>query len=310
MVPKIIEDPVFVNRKEISGEIVKDLIFEGGVLKVKELLTNKWKVNPDEVIAVPSLNINTAGKVGGAKWYVVGKLGKDVNMKLTQLSTEAADDVVLCIQNLEFDIFPFYNKRRNVSGWIDSQEVEFKLLRKVKSKKVQVPPEDFEDVGFQGFSLRIGILPVTAKAASLVLAIHPLSKDDLKAKLPDAYYKNGCPQVALAIGDNNCKYLNVNLAVQEPRNAEIGMGVLPLLEDLRSQDEIANLFPNSWDIRVATNSFLRSSKGFNSKTAKKVMEAMDDMDTEMSRSFEPEFLWPEHASSEGEEPVEDLGKWQ
>ena len=100
MSPKVISGEIFKNRKEIALETYKDLIADGGVEKIKTVLVDKWRHNPGEVIAVPSLTINTAGKLSGAKWYVIGKLAQDINLKLTQLNSDADDDIFLCIKNL------------------------------------------------------------------------------------------------------------------------------------------------------------------------------------------------------------------
>ena len=48
---------------------------------------------------------------GGAKWYVTGQLPKDIKLKLSQLNSEAEDDVYICIKNMDLSIFPFYNRR-------------------------------------------------------------------------------------------------------------------------------------------------------------------------------------------------------
>ena len=44
-----------------------------------------------------------------------------------------SDYVYICIKN----IFTFYNRCRNVSGWIDSDELDITLFRKAKSKNKQ-----------------------------------------------------------------------------------------------------------------------------------------------------------------------------
>ena len=128
MAPITIEGDVFKHRKELPQEIFKDLIVAGGAEKVKALLTEKWKYSPPDILAVPSLMVNTEGRLSGAKWYVTGRLPKDINLKLVQLITKADDDLYICIQNMDLSVFPFYNKRRNVSGWIDSAELEFTLF--------------------------------------------------------------------------------------------------------------------------------------------------------------------------------------
>ena len=293
MSPKVISGDVFKNRKEVEIEIYKDLVADGGTEKVKTLLVEKWKHDASDILAVPSLTVNSEGRLSGAKWFVMGKLPKDINLKLTQLNSEADDDLFICIKNVELSMFPFYNKRRNVSGWIDSSELEFSVFRKAKSKKQQVQVDQFDELGMKGFSVRIGILPTSVTTASLTVALHPMSKDELKAKSTDYYFKNCCPQVALPIGDNNAKHLVVKLGIQEPNNTKIGMGILPVIEDVRTEGEVANIYPTSLEIRTAMHNFMRTVRAYNNKTAKKVIEAMEDMTTEVNKSYDPDFIWPD-----------------
>ena len=309
MSPVTIEGEVFKHRKELPQEIFNDLIAAGGAEKVKALLIEKWKYAHPDIIAVPSLTVSTEGRLTGAKWYVQGMLPKEINLKLSQLNTEADDDLYICIKNnMDLSVFSFYNKRRNVSGWIDSTEIDFSLFRRAKSKKQPIKPDQFEAQGMKGFSVRLCAMPVNTNTASLTLALHPLGKDELKAKAPDHYYKNCCPQVALPIGENNAKYLLVKLGIEEPARADVGMGILPVIEDVRKEEEIASISPTSLEIRTALHNFLRTVKGLNNKSAKKVMEAMEDMNTEVAKTFEPEFIWPEAAGVESEEPVDELGE--
>ena len=308
MSPIVISGEVFRNRKELPQEIFKDLIAAGGVEKVKKVIQENWKQAPTDIIAVPSLTVNNEGRLSGAKWYVTGQLPKDINLKLSQLNSEAEDDVYICIKNMDLSIFPFYNRRRNVSGWIDSDELDITLFRKAKSKKQQISADQFSTMGMKGFSVRLCIMPTSITTANMTLALHPMSKEELKTKAADSYYKNCCPQVALPIGENNAKYLTVKLGIEEPDNAKVGMGVLPVIEDLRTELEIASISPSSLEIRKALHNFLRSVRSLNNKTAKKVMEAMEDMATEVGRSYDPEYIWPEAVTEESEEPVNELGE--
>ena len=85
--------------------------------------------------------------------------------------------------------------------------------------------------------------------------------------------------------------------------------VFPIIEDLMSEDEVANVCPTSLEIRTSLHNFMRTVKGFNNKSAKKVMEAMEDTAAEVAKNYEPEVIWPEAASVESDEPVDELGKW-
>ena len=308
MSPIVISGEVFKNRKELPQEIFKDLIAAGGVEKVKQVIYDKWKQVPTDIIAVPSLTVNNEGRLSGAKWYVIGQLPKDINLKLSQLNNEAEDDVYICIKNMDLSMFTFYNKRRNVSGWIDSDELDITLFRKAKSKKQLIQADQFGTLGMKGFCIRLCVMPTSTTAANITLALHPMSKEELKAKAPDNYHKNCCPQVALPIGENNAKYLTVKLGIEEPAHVKVGMGILPVIEDVRTEVEVANIGPSSLEIRKALHNFLRSVRSLNNKSAKKVMEAMDDMATEVGRSYEADYIWPESVNEESEEPVDELGE--
>ena len=308
MSPIVISGEVFRNRNELPQDIFKDLIADGGVEKVKQVIQEKWKQVPTDILAVPCLTVNTEGRLSGAKWYVTGQLPKDINLKLSQLNSEAEDDLYICIKNVDLSIFPFYNRRRNVSGWIDSDELDITLFRKAKSKKQQIQADQFSTLGLKGFSVRLCVVPTSTTTAHMTLALHPMRKEELKAKASDNYFKNCCPQVALPIGENNAKYLTIKLGIEEPDYIKVGMGVLPIIEDLRTELEIASVSPSSLEVRKALHNFLRSVRGLNNKTAKKVMEAMEDMATEVGRCYDADYIWPEAVTEESEEPVNELGE--
>ena len=308
MSPREITSDIFKNRKEINRDDLTDLIVDGGTDKVKKALVENWKCEPEGLLAVPSLTVNSAGKLSGAKWYTMGIIPKEINIKVNQLYTEAEEDVYLSFKNVDISVFPFYNKRRNLSGWLDSSALEFTVFRKVQSKKVVVTSDKYEEVGMKGFCLRLGLMPITVATASMTLAMFPMAKEDLKEKAHDVYTKTSCPQVALPIGINNAKYAIIKMGIAEPSSAKVGMGVWPIIEDIRTVEEAAGMFPSSLEIRKALHAFMRSCKGMNNKTAKKVLEAIEDT-AELNKTFDPEFLWPEAPETESEDPVDEFGEW-
>ena len=133
MAPRAISSDVFKNRKEIPKEVIEQLLADGGIEKVKTLMVEKWGYSAEQLVALPCLTVNTEGRISGAKWHVTGVLGREVNLKLSQLNPEADEDTFICIKNIDLSIFSFYNKRRNVSGWIDSTELDYSIFRKAKS---------------------------------------------------------------------------------------------------------------------------------------------------------------------------------
>ena len=114
--------------------------------------------------------------------------------------------------------------------------------------------------------------------------------------------------MALPIRENNAKYLTIKLGIEEPDHVKVGMGVLPIIEDLRTEMEIASVSPSSLEVRKALHNFLRSVRSLNNKTAKKVMEAMEDMAAEAGRCYDADYIWPEAVTEESEEPVNELGE--
>ena len=105
MAPKVITNDIFKNRKEISDDIYGELIVDGGVEKVKQLLQGKWNYQVDDIVAIPCLAVNNAGKISGAKWHAIGILGREINLKLVQLNSDADEDIFICIKNLDLSIF-------------------------------------------------------------------------------------------------------------------------------------------------------------------------------------------------------------
>ena len=148
-------------------------------------------------------------------------------------------------------------------------------------------------------------MPISTTTAYMSLALHPMSKKELKANAN--YYQllqEVLSQGAVSISENNAKYLTVKLGIGELVHA---MGILPDIEDLRKEEEVANISPSSPNIRKALNNFLRRVSGLNNKSAKKEMKSMEDMATDIVRSCEADYIWPE-SGKKSPENVAKLGK--
>ena len=169
-----------------------------------------------------------------------------------------------------------------------------------------VQPTNYDTTGIKGFSIRLGVIPVSVDTCTLTVAIVSLSKDEMKKKFPEKYNKVYCPQIALIMGDNNVKSANIKLGFMEQLGMELGMGILPAILDVRSDEQIGEQFPSSMDIRKAMAHFLRSCQGFNNKIPRTLQEAMAE-GQEKWVAMEPEYIWPEAHSEENDTPLEDLG---
>ena len=172
MAPRVIESDLFKHRKEIDKESLEKLIVKGGPLAIKETL-KAWGYDETDKVAVPTIVVAGDGRIGGVKWTVIGKASKKVTIKALQLWPEGCEeDVPICMEVPEFDNFNFYNKYRNTSGWIDSTELSWTVIKKnEKGKKVTMPPTNYPETGIQGFSIRMGVLPVSVNSCTITMAI-------------------------------------------------------------------------------------------------------------------------------------------
>ena len=68
MAPITITDDVFKDRREIQQSTLVDMVVKGGSAKIKEALVSTWNINLEQqILAVPSITLNTEGKISGAK---------------------------------------------------------------------------------------------------------------------------------------------------------------------------------------------------------------------------------------------------
>ena len=304
MAPKVIQSECFKFREELSKQLVDDLIVDGGAEKVKEAMT-QWGYNMvNEKVAVPIMVIGNDGKVFGSKWQVVGQLDPKA-VKAEQIWPEVDKDIYIEMKITDMTIFPFYNRCRNVSGWLDCDVITWSAFKKEKNKKVAISADQYQAAGIQKFCIRIGILPTAVDTASLTLAFLPMSKEDLKKELPDVYSKTYCPQVQLTLGANNTRAVPIKLGMSEPVGSKTGFKVLPLLEDMRMAEERGKDI-NSMEIRKSLAKFLRSVLGFNNRIPKKLPEAMAEI-KKSQNPIEPEWIWPEAHTVESLEPLEEQG---
>ena len=66
------------------------------------------------------------------------------------------------------DLF-FYNKCRNVSGWLDSDNISWVAFRKENKSKAVITTDQHGVCGIKKFSVRIGVLPISGNQVSLIL---------------------------------------------------------------------------------------------------------------------------------------------
>ena len=109
------------------------------------------------------------GKLVGANWQVVGGI-KPKAVKAEQIWLEAEKDVFVEIKLDDLTDFSFYNKCRNVSGWLDSDTISWVAFRKENKRKAAITMDQHGVCGIKKFSVRIGVLPISGKQVSLTLS--------------------------------------------------------------------------------------------------------------------------------------------
>ena len=62
------------------------------------------------------------------------------------------------------------------------------------------------------------------------------------------------------MGENNVKTASIKLGIKEMPEMELGMGILPVIQDVRSNDQIVDQFLSSMEIRRAMSHFLEAAR--------------------------------------------------
>ena len=112
------------------------------------------------------------------------------------------------------------------------------------------------------------------------------------------------------MGENNVKTDSIKKGIiNEKPEMEVGMGILPVIQDVRSNDQIADQFPSSMEIRKAMSHFLRGCQGFINKIPRTLQEALVAEGQDKWVAIEAEFLRPAAQTQENDTPVENLGMY-
>ena len=86
--------------------------------------------------------------------------------------------------------------------------------------------------GINAFCARAFLLPYSPKTALLWIALVPMSKDNLKEKLPIAYKSTNCPQIPVCLGQGSVRALRIKMMVEEKDGEGYGFWCYPLLDVL------------------------------------------------------------------------------
>ena len=301
----IINSKIFKNRKKVDKGTLQKLIVKDDTITKMEVVRS-WGYGDDDKIAIPTICINEDGTIRGTKWTVLGNITKRVSIKTTSIwmDTEDEQDMYISLEVPELDKFTFHNQGRNVSDWIDSSELSWNVTKKKGRKQEEMSDSHIYE---KGFSIRMGVLPISIDTANLTLSILPLAKNYIKKIFADQFNKVYCPQLALTLGDRNVKAIGIKLGIQE-KEGQYGMGILPIIQDNRSDEQIMEYFPSSLEIRKTMADFLRECQGFNNKIPRTLQEALAAGPYNLV-AIEPEFLWPEAHKEESDLPLKNPGKY-
>ena len=275
---------VFGGKKSPPSAFLDNLVVRGGVETIDLTLRKLINWNGTEPVCCPVLNLKEDGSINTVRWALLGSLDKNPRLLAHNLFTNADKDILITIPIDDLKIFEFQNN--NASHWIESSELEIEIFD--KNLKKTLSKEEAEAKGIHTFCIRTVIQPETHATALMWIGLVPMSKDNLKAKMPANYSKTSCPQIALALGAGGARARRIMLSVREKEHEGYGFGCFPLLESLQP-GEIS--FPMIRDLRENMNRFLRGVGGTNNRSGATIMLAIENP-AEAGKETPPQHTWP------------------
>ena len=285
----LIKAAVFAGRKDPPTKLLEKLVVTGGNQQLEAFLKDA-KYGGDDPVALPVFTLdNATPRIKGARWYIQGKMNREVGMFAKDLFPGKNGKIFVEIDDLRIFQFPTNGgEDNNVSAWVDAETLQVRWME----DKENLSREQAEEKGIAKFCLRACLQLESASTAMLWIAAVPLSKEGLVQKRPADYKTRKCPQIHLGIGPKENpgqRSLSIRMAVAEGKREGCGYGVFPALENLSAETP---LLPPAGEIREALHLFLRKVGGFNSRSATTFAAAMD-MAPENITTREPIGVWPE-----------------
>ena len=285
----ILKATIFVRKRDPSPDSLNKLVVRGGSEAVRDHLEKNvlgGVINNPLATGVFTLDYDE-GRIKSSRWQLLGPLkNKGLSIRAKNVWEKAEDNIFLQIKTLDLAAFQFPGKGGNFSYWLDSAEVEHIVIDK---NKTPLSKEEAVEKGVGDFCVRAGVIPCGPQEANLVVGLIPANKDEVKRLCPEGYNKSGCPQILLCLGDGTTRAKVIPMMVPEARDKGWGMGTLPLMEWTSDEDI---LLPSAKDYRLCTHEHMRKVKMMNSKSAKSIMNALEDP-AEYDKEPALPSIWPE-----------------
>ena len=261
---------IFRRRTDPTRAQLGRLVVKGGSVTVTKHLEETLGITWDGMVAVPVFTLATEdGSIKGARWMLLGGLeSKGLTCKAKNIWETAEDDLYLQMRIKDAAMFQFPSKGTNSSFWLDSTEVDYKIID--KNKKV-LEKEEAEEKGISGFSVRAVVHPEGPHTVNLWIGVVPVSKDKLKEMNQGGMNKAGCPQIHLMLGGGTTRNKIVDMLVKDTEG--LGLATMALLEWLSQEEPI---LPTVKDYRESIHEFMRKAKMPNNKSSRSILAALED----------------------------------
>ena len=281
----MIRASVFAGKKTPPASFLYTLVVKGGVEAIDPALKRLVAWNGADPVCCPVTNIREDGTINTTRWALLGTLDKSPRLIASNLFSGADKDLVINILIDDLKIFEF--KDNNASHWIESSELQVEIYDKSEKKVLSV--EEAKGKGVNTFCIRIVLQPDSHATALMWMGLVPLSKEELRTKLPSIYSRTCCPQIALALGTGGARARRIMMSVREKEYDGFGFGCFPLIEDLQPGEPT---LPPARDLKEVLYRFMQAVGGTNNRSGLTIMQALDN-NTEAGKETPPQSSWPQ-----------------
>jgi hypothetical protein len=276
---------VFSGKKTPPSSFLNSLVVKGGVEAIDPALKRLVAWNGSDPVCCPVTNIKEDGTINTTRWALLGSLDKNPRLLASNLFSGVDKDIVITIPIDDLKIFEF--KDTNASHWIESSELQAVIYDKAGKKELS--EEEAQAKGIGAFCIRTVLQPDSHATALMWMGLVPLSKEELRTKLPGIYNRTCCPQIALALGTGGARARRIMMAVREKEHDGFGFGCFPLIEDLKPGD---TTLPPARDLKEVLYRFMHNTGGTNNRSSLTIMQALES-NTEAEKETPPQSSWPQ-----------------
>ena len=299
---------VFSGKKTPPTSFLNSLVVKGGVEAIDPALKRLVAWNGSDPVCCPVTNIKEDGSINTTRWALLGSLDKNPRLLASNLFSGVEKDLVINIPIEDLKIFEF--RETNASHWIESTELQVTIFDKTEKKVLS--EEEATSKGVGTFCIRTVLQPDSHATALMWMGLVPVSKEELRTKLPSIYTRTCCPQIALALGTGGARAKRIMMGIREKEHEGFGFGCFPIIEDLKPGD---TTLPPARDLKEVLYRFMQGVGGTNNRSSLTIIQAMDST-TEAEKETPPQSIWPQMsdnsplAGDEGRKLIEIKGDYK